>query len=42
MIPPLLEGRRRFALADLARRCHSLDSEAVVVVPASCVRAEHS
>jgi hypothetical protein len=41
-IPALLEGRRRFALADLARRCHTLDSEAVVVVPASCLRAERS
>jgi hypothetical protein len=39
MIPPLLEGRHRFVLPDLARRCHSFDREAVMVVPASCVRA---
>jgi hypothetical protein len=38
-IPALLEGRREFALADLARRCHTLDSDAVVVVPVSCLRA---
>jgi hypothetical protein len=42
MIPALLEGRRGFALRDVARRCQTLDSGPVVVVPTSCFRTNQS
>jgi hypothetical protein len=35
-----LKGGGGFALADLARRCHTLDSDALV--PATCLSVERS